>query len=79
MKFIVNNESIDFFTSIYFIEQEDLFSLCISILRHFFRVVIDPTSGCDCIAHACSFEHFVTLDEELEVTMDIIAEVEVIG
>ena len=53
--------------------------MCISVLRYFLRVMIDPTSGCDCIAHACSFEHFVTLDKELEVTMDAIAEVEVIG
>ena len=47
-------------------------------IRHFLGIVINPTSGCDCITHTCSFEHFVTLYKELEVTVDAIAEVEVV-
>ena len=47
--------------------------------RYFLGVVINPTSGCDCITHACGLEHFVTLDKELEVTMNAITEVEVVG
>ena len=41
-----------------------------SVERHVLGVVVDPSGGSDCITHARSLKYFVTLYEELKVTVD---------